>query len=49
MQKFDRNFELLRSQNSNDLHVRVVVGLSKTHIEQPNPPHWWDWTPYFVQ
>jgi hypothetical protein len=24
MQKFDRNFELLRDQNANDLHVVVI-------------------------
>jgi hypothetical protein len=31
------------------VNSRVVVGLGKTHIGQPNPPHWWGWIPYFVQ
>jgi hypothetical protein len=37
------------SLSRNDELTRMVVGLSKTHIGQPNPPHWWGWTPYFFQ
>jgi hypothetical protein len=43
-------FETARFHRSFDAcEVRVAVGLGKTHIGQPNPPHWWGWTPYFVQ
>jgi hypothetical protein len=44
------NYIKSRESSAYDLTItRVIVELSKAHIGQPNPPHWWDRTLYFVQ